>query len=481
MTPEEHELMTNFLKLVMSYLQSNSLTDNALVDYHDYESLEKKFDTSIGKKGVLEEELLSSVQTYMQYCVRTIHPQFWGTLRAGYNIPSLVGEILADITNTSMSTYGGSPVATLIENKLIKKMTDIVGFNNGDGIFVTGGTQANLVAVLSARNALDPNIKKTGLRQQHDLVLFISDQAHYSFISAANVLGLGVENIIRVKSDQMGRMDTEALEIAIQTAIKVNKTPFFIGATAGTTVLGAFDPIEEIAHIASKYNLWLHIDGAFGGSALLSNRYNSLLAGSELADSFSWDAHKMMGVPVPCSVILMRNSGVLYDACTTTDVTIASSYVYHNIGGESFDLGEKSLQGTRKVDVLKLWFAWKYYGDEGYENRLNHVVELAQYAEQKIKMTPFLEMVFPRQFVNLCFRYKPKAGKNTDQLNILVQKQLMQKGQAYINYTQVKGLTVLMINVVNPLVEKEDIDYLLNCVIEVGQEQDELARSNEFG
>ena len=475
MTPEEHELMTNFLKLVMSYLQSNSLTDNALVDYHDYESLEKKFDTSIGKKGVLEEELLSSVQTYMQYCVRTIHPQFWGTLRAGCNIPSLVGEILADITNTSMSTYGGSPVATLIENKLIKKMANIVGFNDGDGIFVTGGTQANLVAVLSARNAFDPNIKKTGLRRQHDLVLFISDQAHYSFISAANVLGLGVENIIRVKSDQLGRMDTEALEIAIQTAIKVNKTPFFIGATAGTTVLGAFDPINEIAHIASKYNLWLHIDGAFGGSALLSNRYNSLLAGSELADSFSWDAHKMMGVPVPCSVILMRNSGVLYDACTTTDVTIASSYVYHNIGGESFDLGEKSLQGTRKVDVLKLWFAWKYYGDEGYENRLNHVVELAQYAEQKIKMTPFLEMAFPRQFVNLCFSYKPKAGGNADQLNILVQKQLMQKGQAYINYTQVKGLTVLMINVVNPLVDKEDIDYLLNCVIEVGQEQDELA------
>lgn len=475
MTPEEHELMTNFLKLVMSYLQSNSLTDNALVDYHDYESLEKKFDTSIGKKGVLEEELLASVQTYMQYCVRTIHPQFWGTLRAGCNIPSLVGEILADITNTSMSTYGGSPVATLIENKLIKKMANIVGFNDGDGIFVTGGTQANLVAVLSARNAFDPNIKKTGLRRQHDLVLFISDQAHYSFISAANVLGLGVENIIRVKSDQLGRMDTEALEIAIQTAIKVNKTPFFIGATAGTTVLGAFDPINEIAHIASKYNLWLHIDGAFGGSALLSNRYNSLLAGSELADSFSWDAHKMMGVPVPCSVILMRNSGVLYDACTTTDVTIASSYVYHNIGGESFDLGEKSLQGTRKVDVLKLWFAWKYYGDEGYENRLNHVVELAQYAEQKIKMTPFLEMVFPRQFVNLCFRYKPKAGKNADQLNILVQKQLMQKGQAYINYTQVKGLTMLMLNVVNPLVDKEDIDYLLNSVIKMGQEQDELA------
>ncbi|MEE8150694.1 MAG: aspartate aminotransferase family protein [Nitrosomonadaceae bacterium] len=475
MTPKEHELMTNFLKLLMNYLQSNALENNVLVDHQDYESLEKNFDASIGKKGVVEDELLSSVQTYMQYCVRTFHPQFWGTLRAGYNIASLVGEILADITNTSMSTYEGSPVATLIENKLIKKMTDLVGFSDGDGIFVSGGTQANLVAVLSARNTLDPNIKITGLRQQHDLVLFISDQAHYSFISAANVLGLGVQNIIRVKTDQLGRMDSEALELAIQTATKENKIPFFIGATAGTTVLGAFDSIEDIASIASKYNLWLHVDGAFGGSALLSNRYNSLLAGSELADSFSWDAHKMMGVPVPCSVILMRKSGVLYDACTTTDVEETPSYVYHNIGSESFDLGEKSLQGTRKADVLKLWFAWKYYGDEGYENRLNHVVELAQYAEQKIMMTPYLEMAFPRQFVNLCFRYKPKAGENADQLNMRVQKQLMQKGQAYINYTRVKGLTVLMLNVVNPLVDEEDIDYLLNCVIEIGQEQDELA------
>ena len=475
MTPKEHELMTNFLKLFMDYLQSNALKDNMLVEYQDYEPLEKKFDASIGKQGVGEDELLSSVQAYMQYCVRTIHPQFWGTLRSGYNIPGLVGEILADITNTSMSTYEGSPVATLIENKLIKKMAGIVGFNDGDGIFVSGGTQANLIALLSARNTLDPNIKKTGLRQQHDLVMFVSDQAHYSFISAANVLGLGVQSIIRVNSDQLGRMDTQALERAIQKAIQEDKTPFFIAATAGTTVLGAFDPIEDIANIASKYSLWLHVDGAFGGSALLSNRYKSLLAGSERADSFSWDAHKMMGVPVPCSVILMRNSGVLYGACTTIDHGETPSYVYHNIGVKSFDIGEKSLQGTRKADVLKLWFSWKYYGDEGYENGLNHVVELAQYAEQKIKITPFLELAFPRQFVNLCFTCTSKTEKDAEQFNIRVQKKLMQKGYAYINYTQVKGTTVLLLNVVNPLVNEEDIDYLLDRVIEIAQEQDEHA------
>ncbi len=472
MTPKEQELMTSFLKLVMDYLQSNPLIEDVLVDYQDYESLEKKFDTFIGQEGILEEELLASVQSYMKYCVRTFHPQFWGKLYAGYNIPGLIGEILSNVTNTSMATFVASPVATLIENELIKKMTDIVGFIEGDGIFVTGGTQANLVAVLSARNTFDPNIKKTGLGKEQDLVLFVSDQAHYSFISAANVLGLGVENVVRVKSDELGRMDVEALETAIQTAIQKSKIPFFIGATAGTTVLGAFDPIEKIAKVASRYNLWLHIDGAFGGSALLSSRHKSLLAGSELADSFTWDTHKMMGVPLPCSVILMRNPGILYDACTTSDVSTASSYVFHDLGGISYDLGEKSLQCTRKVDALKLWFAWKYYGDEGYERRFNQVFDLAQYAEQKIKESPYLELVFPRQFVNLCFRYKPTREENVQQFNRVLQKQLIERGKAYINYTQVKGLTVLRLNVINPDVEKEDIDTLLDCVVEVGQEQE---------
>ena len=473
MTRDEQELMTSFLKLVMNYLQHNPLRDDAIVDYQDYATLKRKFDASIGKVGVAEEELLSSVQSYIDYCVRTNHPQFLGTLRAGYSIPSLIGEILSNITNTTMATYGASPVATLIENTLIEKMMDMVGFHGGDGIFLTGGTQGNLVAVLSARNTIDPDIKTLGLRKEQDLVLFISDQAHYSFVIAANVLGIGVENVVRVKSDDLGRMDVEALETAIGTAIAEDKVPLFIGATAGTTALGSFDPIEKIAHVASKYKLWLHIDAAFGGSVLLSSRYRSLLTGSELADSFSWDAHKMMGVPLPCSMILMRKSGILYDVCTTCDVTEDSSYVFHDMKRESLDLGVKSLQCTRKVDALKLWMAWKYYGDEGYERRINRVVEIAKYAEKRIGESHLLELIFPRQFVNLCFRYKSNKEGIVDQINMLLQRRLIQRGKSYINFTQVKGVKVLMFNVVNPEVTGEDIDYLLDCVMEVGRELEE--------
>ncbi|MEQ9368298.1 MAG: pyridoxal-dependent decarboxylase [Coleofasciculus chthonoplastes F3-SA18-01] len=158
-----------------------------------------------------------------------------------------------------------------------------------------------------------------------------------------------------------------------------------MAATSGTTVLGAFDPIDKIAGITAKYNLWLHVDAAYGGSFILSDRGKSWFGGCELADSFAWDAHKLMGIPLPCSVILTKNQGVLYEGCTTCDVSKASSYIFHDYDEAAYDLGKKSLQCTRKVDVVKLWLAWKYYGDRGYSQRMDRLLELAEYTEERIR------------------------------------------------------------------------------------------------
>jgi len=467
MTSKEHELLRDFLDLMLNYLQENPLEENKVLNYQDYQSLEKALDTEIGQQGVSEKALLLNIQSYLQNCVRTIHPQFFGKSYAAYSIPSLMGEILAAVTNTSMATYVGTPAATVIENALIQKMAQIVGFKQGDGIFLTGGTQANLTALLCARNQFLPEAKKKGVNASN-LALFVSDQAHYSFISAVNVLGIGVNNLIRVQSDAQGRMDVQALENAIELSIKAGKRPFFIGATAGTTVLGAFDPIAQIAAIAAKYQLWLHIDGAYCGSFLLSKRYKYLLQGCELADSFSWDAHKLMGVPLPCSVILTKNKGVLYQGCTTGDISKASSYVFHNLGEASCDLGEKSLQCTRKVDALKLWLAFQYYGDQGYENRMNRLWELAQYAADKINASSALELVFPRQSVNLCFRYRSKKTDNLNPFNRDLKERLIRQGNTFLNYSTVNGVGFLRMNILNPDIPETEIDYALEQVTTVG-------------
>lgn len=472
MNSKDQELLQDFFDLIIAYVQNNPLENDAVVNYHHYPALEETFDTHIEAEGLSEKDLLATVQAYLQSAVRTIHPQFFGKSYGAYTVPSLMGEILAAVTNTSIATYVGAPLATVLENALIQKMAQLVGFQNGDGIFLTGGTQANLVALLCARNQVLPQVKRQGLQQNH-LVFFVSDQAHYSFISAANILGIGMDNLVRVPANQQGQMDVAALEQAIVTALNHGKIPFLVAATSGTTVLGAFDPIDKIAGITAKYNLWLHVDAAYGGSFILSDRGKSWFSGCELADSFAWDAHKLMGIPLPCSVILTKNQGVLYEGCTTCDVSKASSYIFHDYDEAAYDLGKKSLQCTRKVDGVKLWLAWKYYGDRGYSQRMDRLLELAEYTEARIQALPNLELVFPRVSVNLCFRYRSPSITDLDDFNRRLRNHLIQQGKPFLNYSTFRGQGFLRINITNPDCGESDIDDALETIVAEAKAQEQ--------
>ena len=176
-------------------------------------------------------------------------------------------------------------------------------------------------------------------------------------------------------------MRPEALDAAIYASKAEGAVPFFVGATAGTTVLGAFDPIEAIADICEQHGLWFHIDGAWGGSALMSDKLRHLLAGCERADSFAWDQHKMMGLPLVCSTILFRQRGLL----AQMNHVGGSDYIFHETGVET-DLGPLSLQCGRRVDALKLWLAWKDKGDAGWGRMVDSYMELADYLESKISL-----------------------------------------------------------------------------------------------
>ena len=202
-------------------------------------------------------------------------------------------------------------MATLIEMELVKKMTTIIGYENGFGTFVTGGSNANLVAMLAARDRIYPRSKNEGLFDNKILCAFLSRESHYSYIKAGYQLGIGIDQIIRVSCDQTGHMEPNSLSTEITNAIDGGKIPFFVGATAGTTIRGVFDPIEKINEICKSHDLWFHIDGSWGGSVLLSKQHSELLDGSEESDSFAWCAHKMMGVPLMCTVILMKDKDVL--------------------------------------------------------------------------------------------------------------------------------------------------------------------------
>jgi glutamate/tyrosine decarboxylase-like PLP-dependent enzyme len=461
---EQDELLSKALQLVSHYLEENSDPETRVVQYQNPESLLSKINLSIPEEGVSSDRFLSLLEIYLTYSVRTGHKQFFNQLFSGFNLPGFLGEIFTSLTNTSMATYEIAPMATLIEQELIQEINSRIGFCQGEGAFVTGGSNANLIAMLCARNKMLPEAKHQGIQSNY-LTLFISNQAHYSFLKAANVLGIGSNHVIKVETDSNGRMIPKELEAAIRESLELGRKPFFVGATAGTTVLGAFDPFIEIAQIAQKYNLWFHIDGAWGGAVSLSDRYKHFLAGSELADSFTWDAHKLMGLPLICSAVLTKRQGMLNQTIANAD----SDYLFHDHEDSAYDLGLMSLQCGRKVDSLKLWLAWQYYGKRGYEQKVDWLFEMAEYATQKVNDCLELELMAPTQFLNICFRYAPRDCLDLDQLNLELRDRLVKSGKSLVNYASVNGKVVIRLILSNPEINRIDLDQFFDNVLEVGR------------
>lgn len=390
--------------------------------------LKERLSLALTAKPQTDHQLQQDLQNYLQYAVGTLDPHFMNQLFSGLQPWALAGEMLATVTNTTMATYEASPVATLMERELVQHLCQFAGWKNGDGIMVTGGSNANLVGMLMARNQLFPDYKKTGVNGAR-LVAFVSEEAHYSFGKAANIMGLGTDNIRAVAADEQGRMSPEALKAAIKESRAHGEQPFFIAATAGTTVLGEFDPIDELSVIAREEKIWLHVDGAWGGSVLVSRKHRHLMKGIENADSLGWDTHKMLGTGLVSSFFLTPHANAL----RSSHGGGGADYIFHASDAGSWDLGPSSLQCGRKADAIKVWFAWRAMGDEGLENYVNTLFTHAQTAATLIKQTAGLELVCEPTSLNVCFRVKRPQHLPSSQWHRSLREHLMKKGQAMVN------------------------------------------------
>jgi glutamate/tyrosine decarboxylase-like PLP-dependent enzyme len=404
----------------------------------------------------------------LRYSVRTAHPQFLNQLYGGFDTAGFVGDLVTSLLNTSMYTYEVAPLGTLMELELIGKMNARVGFGDGEGIFCTGGSHANLIGVLCARDRALPEGRHRGIAGNEPLELFVSDQAHYSFLKAAVVLGIGMEHVILVRSDERGRMIPDELDAAIRSARRRGARPFCVGATAGTTVLGAIDPLQEIAAICRDHDVWMHVDGAWGGPILLSERHRRLLHGAERADSFAWDAHKLMGSTLTCSAILTRRKGVLLRTCGTD--AQQTEYLFHETDDSALDLGRMSLQCGRRTDALRLWLMWKHHGDRGLARSVDHLFELSRYAAERVERHPHLELMAPLQSLNLCFRFRPDGDADLNALNLRLRERLRKQGRSFFNFSHLGDRLALRIAFTNPTLTEADVDRLLDHVTGAGDE-----------
>ncbi|MCF8222703.1 MAG: aspartate aminotransferase family protein [Bacteroidales bacterium] len=461
---DKGDLINLVFEKVKEYLEKNNDNTIPVVKYIEPQSLAEEVQAEVGELPLSGKEFLEYADKYFEYAVRTGNKQFFNQLYSGFNLPAFLGELITIATNTSMYTYEVAPVATVIEKEMISLMNSYAGYDSGDGIFLTGGSNANLVAMFSARNRIFPEVRFEGYNRHMKLRVFINEQAHYSIETAANLLGLGSDSVIKVKADDRGRIIPSELENEINNSLKRGEKPFFVVATSGTTLLGAYDPLNEISEICRRYDLWLHADGSFGGSVLISEQHRSLMDGIEKTDSLAWNPHKLMNIPLTCSVLLVRDETTLYRNFTD----INTDYIYHDIE-EVDDLGKKSIQCGRRVDAVKLWFAWKYYGKEGYRDRIDNSMAMAAYAEQKVKDMPELELMVPRNSFTVCFRYVAKNIDKLNEFNLELREELRKSGKTIVNYGyNGKDLAIRLVTS-NGELEKKDIDLFFEYMAEEGR------------
>lgn len=429
--------------------------------------LEKELDLSLNDTGTELAELEPYLRDYLRFNPDVSKVDFFKLLYSGMNEPAVLGDWITSISNANMHTYQVSPVATLMEIELIKQWNQLVGYEDGDGIMVPGGSQANLLGMMLARQHVCPEFKEVGFAGR-TLVAYVSDQAHYSAQKAANILGIGSNNLIAVESNDDGRISPQALEIEIEKSLSKGHTPFFIGLTAGTTVIGAYDPVAACSEIAKKHNLWLHIDGAWGAPILFSKKYRHLVADSHLADSFVWDAHKVMNVPLTAAVILTKNKDVLEATCSGG----GGEYLFHADENADYNLGNKSLQCGRRADSLKVWASWKVMGNRGFEEKIDYLQSMKQHCVDSINGNDAFEMLAPAVYLNILFRYKVKnfiSEEHSRALNINITKTMMAEGGSYIDYAKFKGKSGIRLILANQNVTKEHIDTLLADCEKMGQ------------
>ncbi len=475
-------LAPEFIETIKQYVLDHDNLDIPITKFLSPDELREKIDFSISSDGESLEKLREFISCYLNYGTRVGSKRFCNQTFAGVSVPAFWGEVITALTNAPMYTYECAPVATLIEKELIQKLCSLVGFTQGEGIFVTGGSNANLIALFAARQKALPEAKNTGVYESpQKLVAFVSDQAHYSFVRSLNLLGLGMNNLIKIKSDAQGKMLVPELEKEILCALDKGLKPFFVAAAAGTTVLGAFDSIQDVARIAKKYDLWCHVDAAFGGCCLFSKKQRYRLQGIEQADSVTWDFHKVISIPLMCSTILFNKPGILksINHVKKEDYHLSLHNCKNRYDYDAepcYNLRAMSMQCGRRVDALKLWLDWKYYGENGYTRRIDHLVDLAKYAEQKILSHVNLVLACPVQFLPVCFYYLPdflKTGNNPVEINsfnFTLRERLLTAGKWMANQTIVNNKLVLRPMFVYSDMTKKDVDDFFKEIEHIAKE-----------
>ncbi|MCB5189203.1 aminotransferase class V-fold PLP-dependent enzyme [Methylobacillus arboreus] len=382
-------------------------------------------------------------------------------------------DLVAALSNQAMAVYETGPAATLIERQVIRWLNTAVGWPQGAGVLTSGGSQANLTALLAARQHMGANIWNKGMAATPRLRILTSEFSHYSIRRAAGIMGLGVEAVIAVAVDEQGRMLPQALKQAHEACAQNQEQVMAVVATAGCTPTGSIDPLQEIGEYCRTHGLWLHIDAAHGASALLSEQHRAKLHGMEMADSVTWDGHKLLYMPATVSAVLFRDEAASYSAFAQD-----ASYLFHeeeDSEARGFNTSYRTLECTKRMMGLKLLAAFKLYGRQGMASLVEHAFTSAGYFANLVARTSGFTLLMHPQTNIVCFRYHGNSTLTSssamlNELQANIRKKLLHQEMFHLSQVNIGDNIWLRCTFMNPYTQQAHQEQLLKAVACMGDD-----------
>jgi L-2,4-diaminobutyrate decarboxylase len=396
------------------------------------------------------------------------HPRY-----IGHQVPASVPlgglfDAVGATTNQPMAIYEMGPWATAAEVAMVDKLGQKIGWQQGtfSGLTTHGGSLANLTALLTARNVALGDSWEGGLPRGPAPVIVTQADAHYCVGRSAGVLGIGTDHVVRVGLDGARRMDPNQLDETIGRLRRDGRTIVAVVACSCATPIGAFDPLEDIAAICEKYEVWLHVDAAHGGSACLSPRHRHLVAGLERADSVIWDAHKMMFVPALCAFVFLRDRQFAYEAFRQD-----APYLFDPTapGLAEFDGALRTVECTKRATTFGLWGLWSLFGEQLFTDLVDITFALGQQFHDKLSSADDFTPVHQPECNIVVFRHTPHQLNNATpdrvgKFQLALRRRLIESGEFYIVSTNIDGVGALRVVFMNPLTRCEQMDQLLDTL-----------------
>lgn len=404
-------------------------------------------------------------ENVLPYPTGNIHPRFWAWVMGTGTPFAALAEMLAATVNPNL--WGGQHAANHVESQVIDWFRSLLGFpKQTSGLLVSGASMANLTGLIVARNAQATfDVREHGLQAaKKRLTLYASAEVHSSILKAVEVIGLGraALRLIDVRDDFS--VDIAKLELSIRTDLEMGLQPFCVIGSAGTVNTGAIDDLHALADLCARYNLWFHVDGAFGALAALAPQAKTRVSGIERADSLAFDLHKWFYMPFEAGCLLIQRPDEHRAAFSLRPVYLATGEQGLGQGGATF--ADHGIELSRGFRALKIWMSIKADGIDKFARLIQQNIDQAQYLADQISAAPNLELMAPVSLNVVCFRYNPGdlSEFSLSRLNESLLYELQQQGIAAPSATQINGRFVLRCAIVNHRSRKEDFDLLIDQV-----------------